>query len=170
MDRWLNDGPGLAYVKELCTWVVVSTKGELICWTDDPAEIAWLSLWVLQYKPTIKEADRATDNRALKAGGRRPRRFLHAEVSEPPALLYGSGKKRRPCMSVKASSHARIKTIKVICDRCKQIVEGIRGEQFTSGFYDMTKWEEYRRENEQYVCDSCMFADPKYVEHYGSCF
>ena len=39
-------------------------------------------------------------------------------------------------MSVKASSHSRIKTIKVICDRCKQIVEGIRGEEFTAGFYD----------------------------------
>ena len=72
-------------------------------------------------------------------------------------------------MSVKASSNSRIKTIKVLCDRCKQIVEGIRGEQFTAGFYDMTKWEEYGG-NELYVCDSCMFADPKYVEHYGSCF
>jgi lysophospholipase L1-like esterase len=30
----------------------------------DPAELAWLSLWVLQYKATIKEADRGTDNRA----------------------------------------------------------------------------------------------------------
>jgi predicted RNA-binding Zn-ribbon protein involved in translation (DUF1610 family) len=73
-------------------------------------------------------------------------------------------------MSVKAASHSRIKTIKVLCDRCNQIVEGIRGKQFTAGFYDMTKCEEYRRENEQYVCDSCMFADPKYVERYGSCF
>ena len=73
-------------------------------------------------------------------------------------------------MAIKASSSSRIKAIKVIGDRCKQIVEGIRGEQFTSGFYDMTKWEEYRREKEQYVCESCMFADPKYVERYGSCF
>src|SRR6266480_2457080 len=68
--------------------------------------------------------------------------------------------KRRQCMSVKASSHSRIKTIKVTCDRCKRIVEGIRGEKLTAGFYDMTKWEEYRRENERYVCASCMFADP----------
>jgi hypothetical protein len=73
-------------------------------------------------------------------------------------------------MSVKASSHSRIKPIKVICDRCKQIVVGIQGEAFTAGFYDMTTWEEYRRENEQHVCPSCMFADPKYVERYGSCF
>jgi hypothetical protein len=79
-----------------------------------------------------------------------------------------AGKKQ--CMLVKASSHSRIKTIKVVCDRCKQIVEGIQGEEFTAGFYNMTKWEEYRRENEQYVCASCMFADPKYVERYGSCF
>ena len=87
-----------------------------------------------------------------------------------PLASYGGGKERRQRMSVKPSSHSRIKTIKVICDRCKQIVEGIRGEQFTAGFYDMTKWEEYRRDNEQYVCDSCMFADPKYVELYCSCF
>ena len=73
-------------------------------------------------------------------------------------------------MSVKASSHSQIKPIKVICDRCKQAIEGIRAKEFTAGFYDMTKWEEYRRDNEQYVCDSCMFADPKYVERYGSCF
>ena len=73
-------------------------------------------------------------------------------------------------MSKKASSLSRIKTIKVICGRCQQIVEGIRGEKFTTGFYDMTTWEEYRRENERYVCVSCMFADPKYVERYGSRF
>ena len=73
-------------------------------------------------------------------------------------------------MSFKASSHSRIKTIKVIWDRCKQTLKGIRGDEFTAGFYDMTKWQEYRHEDEQYVYDSCMFADPKYVERYGSCF
>ncbi len=73
-------------------------------------------------------------------------------------------------MSVKVSSHSKTRIIKVTCDRCKQIVEGIRGEGFTAGFYDMAKWDEYRRENEQYVCKSCMFADPQYVERYGSCF
>lgn len=73
-------------------------------------------------------------------------------------------------MSVKAYSHHRTKPIKVICDRCKQTVEGIQGEAFTGGFYDMTKWEEYRRENERHLCASCMFADPRYLERYGSCF
>ena len=86
MDRWLNDGPGLAYVKELCTWIVVSNKGELISWTDDPAEIAWLSLWVLQYKATVKEADRGTDNRASKAVGRRRRRVSRRRSMRDPRL------------------------------------------------------------------------------------
>ena len=75
MDRWLNDRPALAYVNELCAWVVVNNKSELI--SHGPTirqRLAWLSLWVLQYKATIKEADRGTDNRALKAGGRRPSR------------------------------------------------------------------------------------------------
>ena len=70
-----------------------------------------------------------------------------------------------------AISHSRIKTIKVTCDRFKQMVEGIQSEnEFTAGFFDMTKWEEFRREDERCVCDSCMFADPKYLERYGSCF
>ena len=73
-------------------------------------------------------------------------------------------------MFTKSESRPRIKTIKITCDRCKKVVEGIRGEKFTAGFYDMTKWEEYRRENERYVCEPCMFADPKYLERYGSCF
>ena len=74
----------------------------------------------------------------------------------------------RQCMAI---SHSRIKTIKVTCDRFKQMVEGIQsGNEFTAGFFDMTKWEEFRREDERYVCDSCMFADPKYLERYGSCF
>ena len=50
MDRSLNDRPALAYVNKLCAWVVVNNKSELISWTDDPAELAWLSLRVLQYK------------------------------------------------------------------------------------------------------------------------
>src|SRR5258705_10888575 len=84
MDRWLNDGPALAYVKELCTWVVVSNNGELISWTDDPAEIAWLSLWVLQYKTTLKEP--GTDDRASKAVGRRRRRVSRRRSTRDPRL------------------------------------------------------------------------------------
>ena len=94
------------------------------------------------------------------------------KISCPSSIFTAHGRRRfnLECMSDKTSSHSRVKTIKVMCDRCKQVVEGIRGEEYTAGFYDMTKWEECRRENEHYVCDSCMFADPKYLERYGSCF
>jgi len=78
--------------------------------------------------------------------------------------------KKRKFMSTKKFSRSTIKTVKVTCDRCKHLVEGIRGEEFSAGFYDMSKWEEYRRDNERYVCESCMFADPKYIERFGSCF
>jgi hypothetical protein len=93
MDRWLNDRPALAYVNKLCAWVVVNNKSELISWTDDPAELAWLSLWVLQYKATIKEADRGTDNRTLKAVGRRPSRVSPRPGSETPACFTVAGRK-----------------------------------------------------------------------------
>lgn len=73
-------------------------------------------------------------------------------------------------MSGTAASKSRTKPIKVICGRCKNTVEGIRGQEFIAGFYDMTKWQEYRRENEEYLCRACMFADPNYIERYGSCF
>lgn len=53
---------------------------------------------------------------------------------------------------------------------CTKERGGRNRENKTAGFYDMTKWEEYRRDNERYVCESCMFADPKYVDRYGSCF
>ena len=84
MDQWLNDGPALAYVKELCTWVVVNNKGELISWTDDPAEIAWLSLWVLQYKATIKEVNQGTDNFASNGVSRRRSRVSSRRAKRPP--------------------------------------------------------------------------------------
>jgi hypothetical protein len=73
-------------------------------------------------------------------------------------------------MSPNNSDRARTKTIKVVCDRCKDVVEAIRGEDFISGVFDMRTWVEYRRGNERYVCASCMYADSNYVARYGSCF
>src|ERR1051325_4613066 len=64
-------------------------------------------------------------------------------------------------MSTKKFSRSTIKTVKVTCDRCKHLVEGIRGEEFSAGFYDMNKWEEYRRDNERYVCESWYVGCPQ---------
>ena len=84
MDRWLNDGPALAYGKEPCTWIVVNNKGELISFTNDPAELAWLLPWVMQYKATVKEVDPGADNRASKAVGRRRRRVSQRRTMRDP--------------------------------------------------------------------------------------
>ena len=123
--------------------------------------------WLIPSKEFRQSCRQFSDVQVANAARISPKLFQCLGI---PLAPYGGGKERRQRMSVKPSSHSRIKTIKVICDRCKQIVEGIRGEEFIAGFYEMTKWNEYQRENEQYVCNSCMFADPKYVERYGSCF
>jgi hypothetical protein len=48
MEEWLNSGntPALMYIRDLNTWVSVNSETELLSWTDDPKEIAWLSDWV----------------------------------------------------------------------------------------------------------------------------
>ena len=91
----IDAGSGLVYVNDLCTCIVVNNKGGAYFHGGiyDPAEIASLSLWVLQYKATVKEADRSTDNRVLKAGARRPKRISprgatrDSELRETPTLL-----------------------------------------------------------------------------------
>ena len=71
-------------------------------------------------------------------------------------------------MSVKASSDSTIRTIKIICDRCKRSVKGLRGEDLIAGLYEMTTWKDYRRENEQNVwphdltaAGSILLIDPR---------
>jgi hypothetical protein len=71
---------------------------------------------------------------------------------------------------VKNLAQSGVKPFKITCDRCQQVIEGIRGKGFISGIYDMTTWQEYRRGDERHVCTGCMFADEKYVARYGSCF
>ena len=73
-------------------------------------------------------------------------------------------------MPKKVSAQYRIKITKFKCDRCGLVVDGFRGDGFAAGIYDMASWEEYRRGNERYVCAPCMFADPNYLERYGSSF
>jgi formylmethanofuran dehydrogenase subunit E len=73
-------------------------------------------------------------------------------------------------MSTNKSGESQIRTIKVVCERCKEVVPAIREKDIVFGIFDMTSWAEYRRSNERYVCPSCMYADPNYVARYGSCF
>jgi hypothetical protein len=65
----ITNAPALAYVKEWNAWIVVNNKTEMISWTDDPAEIDWLSTWVRKFAAD-KTVRRAV---ALKSSGLRAR-------------------------------------------------------------------------------------------------
>lgn len=64
----------------------------------------------------------------------------------------------------------------VYCDRCnRQVKNAFQTPRYTSGFYDVTsglngknQWRRYAREGERRVCDSCMWADPKYIAEHGN--
>jgi hypothetical protein len=68
-----------------------------------------------------------------------------------------------------------MKTIRITCDRCGQEVEGVldkcksTGVIITGGYYIVAEgnWQEYQRDDEEYVCDNCMHSDPKYIAIYG---
>ena len=35
------------------------------------------------------------------------------------------------------------------------------------GYYVAAAWKKYTRPDEIYICDTCMFADPRYIADYG---
>jgi len=63
-----------------------------------------------------------------------------------------------------------MKNITVPCDRCGKLVEGCISidNTCTGGYYDVTggAWKKFQRWDEEYVCDKCMWNDPKYVAMY----
>jgi hypothetical protein len=64
-----------------------------------------------------------------------------------------------------------VSSVVVTCDRCGHDVEGLRTEQFTAGFYNVSgggAWSKYAREGEECVCDACMWVDPAYAADYSS--
>jgi hypothetical protein len=58
MHEWLNRGnaPALVYIRDLNTWATVNSETELLSWTEDPKEIAWLSDWVSKSAESEKRA------------------------------------------------------------------------------------------------------------------
>lgn len=67
--------------------------------------------------------------------------------------------------------------INLKCDRCGEWVEGLLTREFTAGFYNVTQphdesghsggaWQQFGREGEEYICDHCMWRDPRYIEIY----
>jgi hypothetical protein len=85
MDQWLHDGSALTYVKDVNAWVVVNKWGKPMAWTDDRAEIAWLSLWVLEYKAISNEAMSHTTKPLSSSSGSRS--SVRDWRSERPSLF-----------------------------------------------------------------------------------
>lgn len=62
------------------------------------------------------------------------------------------------------------------CSRCEQLIENFKppvydskGQGMTAGYYVIgSYWEKYANKGEVYVCDSCMWQDPRYIEVYGN--
>ena len=48
MDRWLNNAPALAFIKDISTWLIINNRCEPILWSDDDKELAWLFASVLE--------------------------------------------------------------------------------------------------------------------------
>ena len=41
MDHWLNNAPGLIFLKELSTWFILNHKCEPVIWIEGESELAW---------------------------------------------------------------------------------------------------------------------------------
>jgi hypothetical protein len=61
------------------------------------------------------------------------------------------------------------------CSRCRKVVdrEPFPRTGMTAGYYDVQgdpsyEWGCYARPGEKFLCDSCMWADPKYILRRGT--
>jgi hypothetical protein len=67
-----------------------------------------------------------------------------------------------------------MKNVKIACDRCGFIVQGIIYETplgvFTGGFYNVAEgyWSRFARWEEEKICDKCMHSCKKYQKNYGT--
>lgn len=57
------------------------------------------------------------------------------------------------------------------CSRCKKDISGLMRvrDYGTCGYYEVSHgiWSHYAKPGERYLCDACMWADPRYIEIYG---
>lgn len=52
--------------------------------------------------------------------------------------------------------------VEVLCSRCHRLIEGMRTEAATSGFYEGAYWQQFMREGETVLCDDCLQSSPEY--------
>ena len=56
------------------------------------------------------------------------------------------------------------------CSRCKQPIKNFSPPEsgnFTAGYYVAQGWLEFSNPGEVYICDDCMWKDPRYISVYG---
>lgn len=53
------------------------------------------------------------------------------------------------------------------CDRCNIDKEGEVGLHFSAGCYLRSGWARFMRNEEEIVCDDCMWKDPRYIAEFG---
>jgi hypothetical protein len=81
--------------------------------------------------------------------------------------------------------NAKQEIVLVTCDRCQQVVTGVRAEggeevkhtgqsprmtnSWTGGYYETGEgyWARFADAGEKIICDACMFRDPRYIAAYG---
>ena len=57
----------------------------------------------------------------------------------------------------------------IVCARCDGVVDGFYNEDGTTGYYDVRLnhyWSKYGKDNEEYLCDHCMWQDEEYLRDY----
>ena len=59
-----------------------------------------------------------------------------------------------------------------VCSRCTKPIrdfEPPKEGEMTAGYYvaAATNWKKYANHGEVYICDACMWSDPRYIADYG---
>lgn len=57
------------------------------------------------------------------------------------------------------------------CSRCQTVLRHFVPPdecEMTAGYYLASAWPQYANPGEIYICDACMWADPRYVAVYGN--
>lgn len=56
------------------------------------------------------------------------------------------------------------------CSRCHLPISGFVAPEsvgFTAGYYVATAWPSFADPGDTYICDACMWSDPRYIRIYG---
>jgi hypothetical protein len=87
MDRWLNNAPALAFIKDLSTWLIINSRCEPILWSDDDKELAWLFACVLEGGASNQTKLIVKNNRAKNLGQLAVRKTSRGSIQAPAVVV-----------------------------------------------------------------------------------